>query len=124
LKACIISIVTVFLDDVIHKDKIISVSWNKNGELLATCCKDKLVRLLDPRTTEVVATATNHKNDKDSRVTWLGDSQFVLTSGFDSVRSLLFKNHYKQFFIYNFLHFFRVDYVKSLFVTQEDLIHQ
>lgn len=69
----------------IHMDKIVSVSWNKNGELLATSCQDKYVRLVDPRTTEVVATANNHKNDKDSRVVWLGDSQFIMTSGFDSV---------------------------------------
>jgi WD40 repeat protein len=63
-----------------------STSWSQAGNLLATSAKDKKIRVMDLRTKEVVATAVGHQNTKDSRVLWLGESHFVLTSGFDSVR--------------------------------------
>ncbi len=37
-----------------HSDQIYSISWNYNGSLLATTCKDKKIRILDPRRGEVV----------------------------------------------------------------------
>ena len=36
-----------------HPDIIFSVSWNHNGSLIATTCKDKQLRIIDPRTGEV-----------------------------------------------------------------------
>lgn len=42
------------LDD-IHPDVIHSVCWNSNGSLLATTCKDKTLRIIDPRKNQVVA---------------------------------------------------------------------
>ncbi|XP_005349558.1 coronin-6 isoform X8 [Microtus ochrogaster] len=42
------------LDD-IHPDVIHSVCWNSNGSLLATTCKDKTLRIIDPRKSQVVA---------------------------------------------------------------------
>ena len=36
-----------------HPDVIFSVSWNHNGSLIATTCKDKQLRIIDPRTGEV-----------------------------------------------------------------------
>ncbi|CAL8081262.1 unnamed protein product [Orchesella dallaii] len=73
-------------DTDLHGDTIMSMSWSKAGSLLATCAKDKQVRIVDPRANVVTASAVGHENGKDSRVVWLGDSSFILTSGFDSSR--------------------------------------
>lgn len=62
-----------------------SMSWCRSGSLLATCAKDKQVRIVDPRANVVTSSAPGHDNGKDSRVVWLGDSNFIITSGFDSV---------------------------------------
>ncbi|XP_020818950.1 coronin-6 isoform X4 [Phascolarctos cinereus] len=42
------------LDDM-HPDVIHSVCWNANGSLLSTTCKDKALRVIDPRKGQVVA---------------------------------------------------------------------
>ncbi|XP_045539430.1 coronin-7 isoform X1 [Papilio machaon] len=70
-----------------HAEVIQSTSWKKDGRLLATSCKDKKVRVLDPRAPEaVLSVANSHQNIKDSRVVWLGDNDRILTTGFDSAR--------------------------------------
>ncbi|XP_036196726.1 coronin-6 isoform X9 [Myotis myotis] len=46
--------VLLSLDDM-HPDIIHSVCWNSNGSLLATTCKDKTLRIVDPRKGQVVA---------------------------------------------------------------------
>lgn len=38
-----------------HPDVIFSVSWSRNGSLLCTACKDKKVRVIDPRKQKMVA---------------------------------------------------------------------
>lgn len=38
-----------------HPDVIFSVSWSRNGSLLCTACKDKKVRVIDPRKKKVIA---------------------------------------------------------------------
>uniref|UniRef100_A0AAQ5ZF14 Coronin n=1 Tax=Amphiprion ocellaris TaxID=80972 RepID=A0AAQ5ZF14_AMPOC len=42
------------MDD--HPDLIYSISWNRNGSLFCTTCKDRRLRVCDPRKREVVAT--------------------------------------------------------------------
>lgn len=55
--------------------------------MLATSCKDKIVRIIDPRAkTPIVMAADSHQSIKDSRVVWLGDQSRILTTGFDSAR--------------------------------------
>jgi len=63
-----------------HTDLILSVAWNYNGALVATTCKDKRVRLFDPRTPSIVQEVICHQGAKGSRVCWLKDK--VLTAGF------------------------------------------
>uniref|UniRef100_A0A8C2VG40 Coronin n=1 Tax=Chinchilla lanigera TaxID=34839 RepID=A0A8C2VG40_CHILA len=46
--------VLLSLDDM-HPDVIHSVCWNSNGSLLATTCKDKTLRIINPRKGQVVA---------------------------------------------------------------------
>lgn len=46
-----------------HPDVIFSVSWSRNGSLLCTACKDKKVRVIDPRKQKVVAVSGNAAGD-------------------------------------------------------------
>lgn len=38
-----------------HPDIIFSVCWNRNGSLICTACKDKKIRVIDPRKEEIIA---------------------------------------------------------------------
>lgn len=95
-----------FFSNTDHNEVIQSVSWKRDGSLLATSCKDKQVnlvdyggitassnflvlqvRIIDPRVeSSCVNTANSHQSIKDSRVVWLGDQQKILTTGFDAAR--------------------------------------
>ncbi|XP_039632319.1 coronin-7 [Polypterus senegalus] len=73
------------LDD--HDDQIQCLAWKRDGSLLATSCKDKKLRLFDPRAQlTAVQNAQSHQNNKDSRVVWIGDSDNVLSTGFNRMR--------------------------------------
>ncbi|XP_043509239.1 coronin-7 isoform X2 [Frieseomelitta varia] len=70
-----------------HTDVIQSLSWKQDGVLLATSCKDKQVRIIDPRTsTCIVNSCSSHQSIKDSRCVWLNNSDRILTTGFDAAR--------------------------------------
>ncbi|XP_046480560.1 coronin-7 isoform X3 [Neodiprion pinetum] len=70
-----------------HAEVIQSLSWKQDGTLLATSCKDKQVRIIDPRSSRcIVNTSPSHQSIKDSRIVWLGDKDRILTTGFDSAR--------------------------------------
>jgi len=68
------------------------VEWNYNGSLLASACKDKKVRVFDPRTNTPATEATGHQGVKGSRVCWLKEKLF--TVGFS-------KNTEREFNIYD-----------------------
>lgn len=55
---------------------------------MATSCKDKFVRIFDPRAagSPIQLTAESHQSIKDSRVVWLGNQSRILTTGFDAAR--------------------------------------
>lgn len=44
----------ISLEDM-HPDVIYSAVWNRNGSLICTSCKDKSVRIIDPRKEMIVA---------------------------------------------------------------------
>ncbi|CAO1339123.1 unnamed protein product [Diamesa serratosioi] len=70
-----------------HPDVIQSLSWKQDGTIFATSCKDKNIRIIDPRiNSPIVNTTESHQNIKDSRIVWLGNQNRVLTTGFDSSR--------------------------------------
>lgn len=48
----------ISMDD--HPDLIYSISWNRNGSLFCTTCKDRRLRVCDPRKREVVAVSQCH----------------------------------------------------------------
>lgn len=54
---------------------------------MATSCKDKQIRVIDPRATKnIVQSTSSHQSIKDSRIVWLGNTDRLLTTGFDSAR--------------------------------------
>ncbi|XP_049538701.1 coronin-7 isoform X5 [Anopheles darlingi] len=70
-----------------HPEVIQSLGWKQDGKICATSCKDKMVRVLDPRAqSPIVMVADSHQSIKDSRIVWLGDQNRVLTTGFDASR--------------------------------------
>uniref|UniRef100_A0A182KAP6 Coronin n=1 Tax=Anopheles christyi TaxID=43041 RepID=A0A182KAP6_9DIPT len=70
-----------------HPEVIQSLSWKQDGRLCVTSCKDKMVRVLDPRaSTPITLAAESHQSIKDSRVVWLGEQNRILSSGFDAGR--------------------------------------
>ncbi|XP_076322678.1 coronin-2B-like isoform X2 [Tachypleus tridentatus] len=65
-----------------HPDSIYSVSFNRDGSLLATTCKDKMLRIIDPRHGKVLMEGPCHQGSKASKVVFLGDTGRVFTTGF------------------------------------------
>uniref|UniRef100_A0A2I3GEV1 Coronin n=1 Tax=Nomascus leucogenys TaxID=61853 RepID=A0A2I3GEV1_NOMLE len=74
--------VLLSLDDM-HPDVIHSVCWNSNGSLLATTCKDKTLRIIDPRKGQVVAheRARPHEGARPLRAVFTADGK-LLSTGF------------------------------------------
>ncbi|MBN3318744.1 COR2B protein, partial [Atractosteus spatula] len=63
-----------------HTDVILCMSFNTDGSLLATTCKDKRLRVIEPRSGDVLQEA-NCKNHKVNRVVFLGNVKRLLTTG-------------------------------------------
>ncbi|XP_070706618.1 uncharacterized protein [Pempheris klunzingeri] len=65
-----------------HPDVIFSVSWSRNGSLLCTACKDKKVRVIDPRKRKIVAEKDKaHEGARPMRAIFLADGN-IFTTGF------------------------------------------
>lgn len=65
-----------------HDDTIFSMSWKRDGSLFATTCKDRKLRIIDPRIRTVAMETQGHAGNKSSKVVFSGHSK-VLTTGFD-----------------------------------------
>ncbi|KAJ8269774.1 hypothetical protein COCON_G00123810 [Conger conger] len=69
------------LDDT-HPDLIYSVSWNREGSALCTVCKDKALRIIDPRRGTVLKVREKvHEGSRPMRAVFLSDGK-ILTTGF------------------------------------------
>lgn len=75
----------VEIDESVHGNSIQSLSWNRDGSQLATTCKDKKFRILDPRNASVIAETTGHQGTKGSRVVWMTGVDKLLTVGFSKI---------------------------------------
>ncbi|XP_061134215.1 coronin-1C-A-like isoform X3 [Syngnathus typhle] len=72
----------ISLDDM-HPDMIYSVCWNRNGSLICSACKDKSIRIIDPRKEEIIAEKEKaHDGARPMRAIFLKDGK-VLTTGFN-----------------------------------------
>ncbi|AET40885.1 coronin Ecym_7028 [Eremothecium cymbalariae DBVPG len=68
-----------------HPDMVTSMSFSYNGDYLATCCRDKKLRVWDIRKQEVVSEGQGHSSPKNQRVVWLGNSDRLATTGFSKL---------------------------------------
>ncbi|NXW44040.1 CORO6 protein, partial [Nyctiprogne leucopyga] len=68
-----------------HTDLIYNVGWNRNGSLLVTTCKDKKVRVIDPRKQQIVAEKTKpHDGARPIRAIFMADGK-IFTTGFSKM---------------------------------------
>lgn len=65
-----------------HREAIHSMSFNRDGSLLATTSKDKRLRIIRLPDGRVVNEGPCHQGTKASKVVFLGDSQRLFTVGF------------------------------------------
>jgi len=77
-----------------HGGIIQSLSWNYDGSTLATFCKDKKLRVFDPRSTAVAGEALAHQGVKGGRALWLGKHDKIYTVGFGQTSE-------RQYFIFD-----------------------
>ncbi|XP_062334336.1 coronin-1C-A-like isoform X2 [Osmerus eperlanus] len=71
----------ITLEDM-HPDVIFSACWSRNGSLICTACKDKKVRVIDPRKEKVVAEKDKaHEGARPMRAIFLADGN-IFTTGF------------------------------------------
>ncbi|XP_060605093.1 coronin-1B-like isoform X3 [Ruditapes philippinarum] len=66
-----------------HNDIIQSISWNREGSLFSTTCKDKTLRIIDPRVGDCVAEVNDvFKGVRPMKSVMLGDTGKVFCTGF------------------------------------------
>ncbi|NXF90872.1 CORO6 protein, partial [Eubucco bourcierii] len=71
--------------DNMHTDLIYNVGWNRNGSLLVTTCKDKKVRIIDPRKQQIVAEKEKpHDGTRPIRAIFVADGK-IFTTGFSKM---------------------------------------
>ncbi|XP_042294442.1 coronin-7-like [Sceloporus undulatus] len=70
-----------------HEDQVQSLAWSLDGSLLGTSCKDKKLRVFDPRSKPTACQSVEaHANAKDSRLIWINAEGCLLSVGFNQVR--------------------------------------
>ncbi|MCJ8738958.1 hypothetical protein PDJAM_G00041700 [Pangasius djambal] len=66
----------------VHTDLIYSACWNKDGSRILTSCKDKKLRILDPRKGTVITEKDKpHEGSRPVRAVFVSESK-ILTTGF------------------------------------------
>lgn len=69
-----------------HGDTIQSIAFNSTGTLLATTCRDRKLRIFDPRVGgEAVRTGEGHGGIKGARLAWMGDMDKIASTGFSKM---------------------------------------
>lgn len=66
----------------VHKSLPTNLSWNLDGSLCSTSCKDKMLRIFDPRANKCIAETADHQGTKGGRVAWLKKKNLIFTCGF------------------------------------------
>jgi coronin-1B/1C/6 len=64
-----------------HPDIIQSLSFNREGNTVVTTCRDKRIRIWDPRMSKVAQEAPGHAGAKNSRAVYINGDR-VATAGF------------------------------------------
>ncbi|EJF58048.1 microtubule binding protein [Dichomitus squalens] len=69
-----------------HGDAIQSITFNPWGTVLVTTCRDRKIRLFDPRAGgDPVRVGEGHSGIKGARVVWMGDKDRLATTGFSKM---------------------------------------
>jgi len=89
----ILGILILFLTVPGHEGLISSCEWNYDGSLLSTSCKDKTLRLLDPRSQAIIGSHNRKtiQGTKGARCIWLGKRNFIFSCGFGSTNQRQFE---------------------------------
>ncbi|XP_037506962.1 coronin-7-like [Rhipicephalus sanguineus] len=72
--------------DLKHDELVQSLSWRGDGNQLVSSGRDKKLRVWDPRTPSNSLQALGHANNRESRVLWLGHTDYILSTGLGSAR--------------------------------------
>ncbi|NXS84758.1 COR2A protein, partial [Erpornis zantholeuca] len=64
----------------VHKDVVLSMSFNTDGSLLATSCRDRKIRVIDPRAGKVLQ-ETSCKSHRANKVVFLGNMKKLVSTG-------------------------------------------
>jgi len=65
-----------------HPAMILDLIWNYDGSQILTSCKDKVVRMVDPRSGATSHQVEAHDGTKTTKIEWLGNSTKFVTVGF------------------------------------------
>jgi coronin-1B/1C/6 len=65
-----------------HGGIIQSLNWNYTGSTIVTFCKDKKMRLVDPRTNKITGEVETHQGTKGGRAIWMGKHEMIVSVGF------------------------------------------
>lgn len=69
-----------------HGDTIQSIGFDATGTLLATTCRDRKLRIFDPRKGgDAVRVLEGHGGVKSSRLVWMGETGKLATTGFSKM---------------------------------------
>jgi coronin-1B/1C/6 len=77
-----------------HGGIIQSINWNYAGNTLVTYCKDKKMRVIDPRANKIVSEAETHQGVKGGRAIWMGKHEKIISVGFS-------KNAEREYIVYD-----------------------
>lgn len=69
-----------------HEELVQSMSWRADGNQLVSSGRDKKLRVWDVRSSSNVLETSSHSNNRDSRVVWLGNTDYILSTGLGSAR--------------------------------------
>ncbi|XP_012587123.1 PREDICTED: coronin-7 [Condylura cristata] len=70
-----------------HGDLVQGAVWSRDGALVGTACKDKQLRIFDPRAQPKATQSTQaHENSRDGRLVWTGIQEHLVSTGFNQMR--------------------------------------
>eukprot|EP00070_Physeter_catodon_P033063 XP_028339957.1 coronin-7 [Physeter catodon] len=69
-----------------HGDLVQGATWSRDGALVGTTCKDKQLRIFDPRAKPEASQSTwAHENSRDGRLVWTGTQEHLVSTGFNKM---------------------------------------
>ncbi|XP_052051806.1 coronin-7 [Apodemus sylvaticus] len=70
-----------------HQDLVQSAAWSRDGAIVGTACKDKQLRIFDPRARTQASQSTQaHESNRDIRLAWTGVQEHLVSTGFNQMR--------------------------------------